>query len=193
MEILSSNGFVIAGFLLFAAAAILVRHLMAGKSRLSRHPYQKQTALFSPDDRVFFRALQDAVGDRYEIFGKIRVTDVIVPKKGAPRAETRLAFNPIAGRHFDFVLCEKSNMTMACAIQLTDKTNPARMPDVGNPIKAVCESVALPYVSFQIQAHYPADEMRERLRLAMSREPFYLVETDGRREPHISNLDDMQF
>ncbi|MBS1213081.1 MAG: uncharacterized protein H6R26_1698, partial [Proteobacteria bacterium] len=98
-----------------------------------------------------------------------------------------------AGRHFDFVLCDKKNLAVACAIQLTDKTDPARSPELGNPIKTVCEAVSLPFVSFHIQADYSIGEMRERLRHAMSQEPFYLVESDGRREPRISNLDDMTF
>lgn len=191
MEILSSNGLIIAGIAVSVVVAVFL--LSAGKARLARHPYQRQASLFTPDDRVFFQALKNAVGESYEIFGKIRVADIVVPKKGTSRTEARLAFSPIAGRHFDFVLCEKPNMAVACVIQLTDKTNPARMPEAGNPIKAVCESVALPHVSVQIQAEYPAHELKERLRLAMSREPFYMVETDGRREPRISNLDDIQF
>ena len=141
-------GLVITGTVTLIAIAILVKTLTAGKSRPPRHPYQKQIALFSPDDQVFHRALTEAVGENYVIFGKIRVADIIVPKKGTPRAEARRAFAPIAGRHFDFVLCEKHNLTVACTIQLTDKTNPARKPDLGNPIKAICETVALPSRAF---------------------------------------------
>ncbi|WP_045226486.1 DUF2726 domain-containing protein [Methyloterricola oryzae] len=192
MEILSSNGVLIAAVLVLSTAACLIWFL-GGAPRAFRHPYQKHTALFSPDDRVFYHALRRAVGDSYEIFAKIRVGDIILPKKGVSRSETRLAFSPITGRQFDFVLCEQSNMTVACVIQLNDKTNPARMPEAGDPIRAVCESVALPYVSFQIQADYPAEDLRERLQRAMSREPFYLAETDGRVEPHISSFDDLKF
>lgn len=173
---------------------ILVKVFSRNGGKAAKHPYQKHTALFSPDDRVFYRALKEAVGYEYEIFGKIRVADIVLPKKGSSRDDARLAFSPIAGRHFDFVLCDKNNLTVACAIQLRDKTNPAKQAeDQKNPLKTVCEAVALPFVRCDIKADYSIPEIREKLQSALRKEPFFLTETDGRKEPRISNIEDMRF
>ena len=51
----------------------------------------------------------------------------------------------------------------------------------------------LPFVRFPIKAYYSAEAIREKLHTAMVKEPFFLVETDGRKEPRISSLDDMKF
>ncbi len=157
--------------------------------KLSRHPYQKHTMLFSPDDRMFFRALKEAVGEEYEIFGKIRVGDIISPKNGGARK----AAASIDGRYFDFVLCDKTALAVICAIQVQDKTHPARQVEEHDPLPAICENLGLPLVRFHVRADYDTREMREKLRKALIKEPFYLMETDGRREPRISNIEDMKF
>jgi len=175
------------------AALILVltfRKLLSRHGgRILRHPYQKHSHLFSPDDRVFHHALKAAMGGDYEIFGKIRVADVVLTKK----TKTRQAFDPLAGRHFDFVLCDKKNLAVMCGILLHDKTNPARQTEQDDPLKRICESVSLPLVVFHVKADYALDEIRDKLRQAMIQEPFYLIETGGRKEPRISSLDDVKF
>lgn len=167
-----------------AAAAFLFRRL-TGRGGKSRHPYQKQTALFSPDDRAFFHPLKQAVGEEYEIFGKIWAGDIIIAKKAVP-------VDAFADQHFDFVLCDKSSLAVVCAIQLHDKTHPDRQAKA-DVLQPICETLGLPLVRFQIKADYPVEEVREKLRKAMVKEPVYLLETDGRKEPRISNIEDMKF
>ncbi|MDD5034322.1 MAG: DUF2726 domain-containing protein [Methylococcaceae bacterium] len=177
----------IVGVTVLIALPFLIRRFSGPSGRKPRHPYQKQTALFTPDERVFFRALKEAVGEEYEIFGKLPVVDIVHSKMGA----SRHALDPLAGRHFDFVLCERDTLTVTCAILLHDKTSPARQiePD---PLQPICENLGLPLRRFQIQAAYSAEEIREKLHQALIKEPFYLVETDGRKEPRISSLEDIE-
>ena len=179
----------IAGFILLA---FLFKRLFWRGKKPSRYPYQRNSLLFSADDRTFFRALQDAVGAEYEIFGKIRVSDIIVQKKGVSGHAVNAAFNPIEGRHFDFVLCEKKILAVACAVQLQDKTQSTSQNEE-DPLMTICENVGLPFVRFPIKADYSAEAIREKLHTAMVKEPLFLVETDGRKEPRISSLDDMKF
>jgi len=194
LESFSITGLIFAAVAALIILPLLVKAFSRNTGRSAKHPYQKQIALFSPDDRVFYDALKEAVGDEYEIFGKIRVADIVLPKKGSSRSDARLAFSPIAGRHFDFVLCDHHNLSVTCAIQLRDKTNPARQTeDQNQAIKTVCESVGLPFVRFDIKADYSIPEVREKLLGALRKEPFFMVETDGRKEPRISNIEDMKF
>lgn len=178
----------IAGIAALLVSIILFRRLARRGGRLSRHPYQKHVALFSSDDRAFFLRLKEAMGEEYEVFGKIHADDIITLKKGIYLDDD----SPIAGRHFDFVLCDKKNLAVACAIQLHDKTQsgPQDGPD---PLQAICENLGLPWVRFQVKADYSVTEVREKLQQAMVKEPFYLLETGGRKEPRISNLEDMKF
>jgi len=178
----------IAGIAVLIVSILLAKRLTRRSGKLSRHPYQKHVALFSADDRAFFQRLKEAMAEDYEIFGKIRVDDIIIPKKGIYLDDN----SPLAGRYFDFVLCDKKNLTVACAIQLHDKTQADRgsAPD---PLQAICENLGLPWVRVHVKADYSVEEVREKLRVAMAKEPFYLGETDGRKEPRISSLENLKF
>jgi len=177
----------IAGLAALVVSILLLRRLGRG-GKHSRHPYQKQAGLFSADDRAFFRPLKAAMGGEYEVFGKIRVEDIIIPRQGA-EAE---ADSPLAGRHFDFVLCDPASLAVACVIQLHDKTRDGRQAE-SDPLPAICESLGLPWARFPVKADYSVDEIQDKLSQAMAKEAFYFVDTDGRKEPRISNLDGMKF
>ncbi len=148
--------------------------------------------IFTADDRAFFRMLKDAVGGEFEIFGKIRVCDIIVPKKGASGHAVKKAFSSIEGRHFDFVLCEKNNLAVACVVQLHDKPHSVRQ-NKEDPLIPICGNLGLPLLRFAITADYSVEEIREKLRKTIIKEPFLLVEMDGRKEPRISGIDGMKF
>ena len=148
--------------------------------------------IFKADEKAFFRTMKDAVGGEYEIFGKIRVTDIIVPKKGASAHAVKKAFNSIEDCYFDFVLCEKTNLAVVCVVQLQDKTHSVRQNQKDTLIP-ICENLGLPLVRFAITTDYSAGEIQEKLHKAIIKGPFLLVETDGRKEPRISSIDGMKF
>jgi len=148
--------------------------------------------LFTADEKAFFRTLKDVVDGEYEIFGKIRVTDIIAPKKGASAHAVKKAFNSIEACHFDFVLCEKTNLAVVCVVQLQDKTDSVRQNETDTLIP-ICENLGLPLVRFAITTDYPVEEIQEKLHKAIIKGPFLLVETDGRKEPRISSIDGLKF
>ena len=170
-----------------AALAALLFLLMRRGGKASRQPYQKQAALFSDQERAFFLALKDAAGAEYEIFAKIPVGDLIAAKKDAARA----AAGPISGKRFDFVLCDKTSLAAVCAIQLRQR--PPRADAPAEALQAICEHLALPLLRFPAQADYSAAELRPALCAALAKTPLHLAETDGRKEPRISNFDDLKF
>jgi hypothetical protein len=186
------NWLIVAGIAALIVSPLLLKRVIGRGGKLSRRSYQKHAAIFSADDRAFFRPLKDAMGEEFEIFGKIRVCDIILPKKSVAQNGKSSALDPIAGRHFDFVLCDKTTLAVACAIQLHDKTVPALQSEQ-DPIKPICENLGLPLVRFNVKADYSVEEIREKLVKAMTREPFYWMETDGRKEPRISSIEDIKF
>ncbi|MEZ5591915.1 MAG: DUF2726 domain-containing protein [Gammaproteobacteria bacterium] len=109
MDLFVINVVAIVFFLILGLAANALKKRGA---RLD-YPYQYQLqALFTPAERSFYGVLKQAVGDQYDIFGKVRVADVLTPKRGMNRSEWQRAFNKISARHFDFVLCDKASLTV---------------------------------------------------------------------------------
>ncbi|WP_018231811.1 DUF2726 domain-containing protein [Thioalkalivibrio thiocyanodenitrificans] len=55
--------------------AVVAWKLRAGGGKATRYPYVKIEGLFSPAERSFLGVLDQAVGDEYRVFGKVRVAD----------------------------------------------------------------------------------------------------------------------
>jgi len=148
--------------------------------------------IFSSDEKSFFIALQKALGTGYLIFAKIRVRDIIQPKKGESRPVGITRLDSGQDHLFDFLICENESLSIVCAVQLHDKSQASRLKGE-DPLHSICNNVGLPLVSFEKNTNYPESEIRARLSKALAKEPLILAESGGRKEPRISNLDDMQF
>ena len=126
--------------------------------------YSKKRTLFSPAERSFLGVLEQAVGDEYRVFGKIRVADVLEPRHGMSRSARQSALNRISAKHFDFVLCARGDLSIACAVELDDAShNEAGRRDRDAFLAAACESAALPLLRVPAERTYAIEEVRTRL------------------------------
>jgi hypothetical protein len=165
---------------ILVAAVILVNALYFWLKRAERRkgglkgfPYQKSDALFTPSERSFLGALQLAAGDNAAIFGKVRVADVVEPKEGLSRSARRRAFNRISAKHFDFLLCDKGDLSAACAIELDDAShNPERRQERDEFLKGVCDSAGIKLIRFPAKSGYLIEEVKRLLpRRLVANEP----------------------
>ena len=90
----------------------------AAKERL---PYKKKDYFFTKAERSFYGVLKQAAGDRFDVFGKVRLADVIEVKKGT--VEWSKYFNRIKSKHVDFLLCEPKFVAPVLVIELDDKSH----------------------------------------------------------------------
>ena len=145
--------------------AVFVLRLSQKKGRQpAEYPYKKLDVLFTPAERSFLGVLNQAVGENAQIFGKVRVADVIAPKKGMPRSDWQKAFNKISGKHFDFLLCDRNDLSVLCAIELNDSShNSKKGKDRDTFLKAACQSANVPLVQFAARATYNIGEIQSSL------------------------------
>ena len=141
---------------------------LIGKSKKSKdkseHSYIKLEAIFTPAERSFFGVLKLVITDDVVVFGKVRVADVITPKKTSVKGDWQRAFNKISAKHFDYVICKSDNLSFVCAIELDDKShNTKRQKDRDELINSACESANLPLVRFPAKLNYDVNELRESL------------------------------
>jgi len=151
---------------LIALALIALFLKLSKKSgSLSREfSYDKQDALFSPAERSFLGVLNQAIEDNAFVFGKVRVADVLKPSKGIARNQWQTAFNKINSKHFDFVLCDKNDLSLLCAIELNDKShNSKKRKERDVFLTSACESAMLPLIQIPAQSAYNIDDIRQTL------------------------------
>jgi len=128
------------------------------------YPYRKIDVLFTPAERSFLGVLNQAVGENTHIFGKVRVADVIAPKKGMPRSEYQKAFNKISSKHFDYLLCDKNDLSVLCAVELNDGShNSKKRKDRDAFLEGACQSANVPLVQFAARATYNINEIQNSL------------------------------
>ncbi len=143
--------------------AVVILKLSQNKKTSSNNlPYRKIDTLFSPAERSFLGVLNQAIGEHVQIFGKVRVADVITPKKGMPRSQWQVAFNKISGKHFDFLLCDKNNLSVLCVIELDDKShNSKKRQERDAFLEGACDAAGLSLIQIPAQATYRINEIQQ--------------------------------
>jgi ssDNA-binding Zn-finger/Zn-ribbon topoisomerase 1 len=128
------------------------------------YPYQNAGALFTPAERSFFGVLNQAVGKSAQIFGKVRVADVVVPRKGPSRSDWQKAFNKISAKHFDFLLCRNDDLSVICAIEVDDSShNSKKRQQRDEFLRGVCNASELPLIQMPAKVGYVIDEVKQVL------------------------------
>lgn len=152
--------FFILAVVLIVFAVIAKQSSKKGKNTES-FQYQKLDALFSPAERSFFGVIKLAVNEKGEVLGKIRVADVITPKKGQQRSDWQRSFNKISSKHFDFLICNKDDLSPICAIELNDKShNSKSRKERDRFLEAACKSAGLPLLQVPAKSAYQVTEIR---------------------------------
>jgi hypothetical protein len=113
---------------LYALAAILIGlvflisigKLLLGTGR-ARYPYGRQETLFSKGERAFYDVLRIAVGNKWLIFAKVRLEDLVSVPIGV---QDRMKWvNKVRQKHADFVLCSCDKISPVLVIELDDKSH----------------------------------------------------------------------
>jgi hypothetical protein len=145
-------------------AIIIVVIALLSKGAVKGHEYQTKGPLFTPAERSFLGILDSAVSEKYRIFGKVRVADVMSPKKGMDRKNWQTAFNKISAKHFDYVLCCKDTLKVIAAVELDDKSHKKKSSQVRDKfLESACESANLKLVRFPAKASYKVCEVSEKI------------------------------
>tara|TARA_R110001592_G_scaffold91618_4_gene267962 strand:+ start:3709 stop:4260 length:552 start_codon:yes stop_codon:yes gene_type:complete len=131
-------------------------------------PYEAISTLFTPAERSFLGVLDNALGNEFRVFGKVRVGDIAKVKSGLGRSANQGAFNKIAYKHFDYIVCRANDLSVVCAIELNDlshSTKRARKRD--ELIQGVCEVIALPLMQVTARQSYSTQEILDQFILTI--------------------------
>ncbi len=117
------EGLVLLVLIVVIVKIISVKFPFHFKASPQSFPYEKQTKLLTPAERSFFGVLDQAVGDSYRIFAKVRLADLFKVRAGLDSKDRLRAFNKISAKHIDFVICDPNSIEVLAAIELDDKSH----------------------------------------------------------------------
>lgn len=147
-------------------AAFLVRLLgQRPLTRTATNSYEAVPSLLSPAERSFFGVLRLAVASDYQIFTKVRLADIVRPVRNPSRSSWRSAFNRIAGKHVDFVLCDSSQFKIVAVIELDDRTHERLERGVRDElVDAALGNAHIPVLRVSARQTYSPSQIREQVR-----------------------------
>lgn len=152
---------------LLIVAAILVGILkvfLTSKRGPTSFPYERVKSLFSPAERSFLGVLDAAISSEYRIFGKVRTADVLRVTKGINRGAWQQAFNKIQSKHFDFVVCRASDLSIVALIELDDKSHSKSARQSRDRfIESAAQAAGIPLLRVPCKKSYPQQEIANLL------------------------------
>ena len=155
--------------LLLAVIVIAVACLLA-VLKMRRAPLNDRLAfvswgvLLTQAERSFMAVLEQALGGRYQVFGKVRLGDVVKPEKGLTSSQQAAAQNEINQKHVDFVICRATDLSVVGVVML-DNASRGQMDGAGQGgfVDRALATARIPVVHFQTRSRYDLQEMRAKL------------------------------
>lgn len=152
------------------------------------YPYKNCGVLFSPAERSFYGVLEQIVGDGIKVFGKVRVADIIEPRKGLSRGEWQKAFNKVSAKHIDFLLCNSNDLSIICAIELDDASHQSsRRQSRDAFLKSACDAAGVPFVQIPAKSGYVIDTIKQVLEPFLNQNVLLSKDTDPQSTEIIMN------
>ncbi|SEN36206.1 DUF2726 domain-containing protein [Nitrosomonas marina] len=148
-------------FLLLFFFSTLVKSIKANQRNIT---YRSVSNLFTPTELSFYHVLKQAVSEKFEIFGKVRIADVIQPGKHLNQKSWRIAFNRIQSKHFDYVICDPETLTIMAIIELDDSShNAENNSNRDRLVNEVCQSANIRLIRFDTKSAYQVGFVREAI------------------------------
>lgn len=122
---------------------------------------QRKSRLLNPSQRQFFDALVEALGDEYFIFTRVGMRGVVEHKKGTGFFERRRTNKQIENSYFDFVLCQKLNMSIFAVVELQNFDGKSKRNRLNREalLARVCNGAGLKLFYFDIRQDYRSKDV----------------------------------
>lgn len=124
--------------------------------------------ILTTTERAFYNVLIEVAGAEFVVLAKVRMADVVRPRRGDMPRDWAKAFRRLAEKHVDFVLCRATDMVVLCAIELDagDPGNPAATAR-RREMSGVFEIAELPLLHFQFQPVYRLQAVADAIAQAL--------------------------
>lgn len=138
------------------------------KRRKVGFPYERRPSLFTETETRFLHILREAAPDM-AVFGKVRLEDVVVVRRGLSESERQAARNSISSRHLDFVLVDPDSTRIMCAVELDDSSHASDRARRADALKnGALAAAGVPLVRVRVSGTYDVLDIRRRIEGAMT-------------------------
>lgn len=127
-------------------------------------PFKRRTNLFSQVERTFLDLIEQAVGGRYRVVCRVRLTDIIALRQNTDKKIAKSAVLRATGKQLDFVLCDKTDMSPIVAIDLVHKQGKEGYKAQRDWfVSGALDAARIPHLRIKVKSGYTPQEIREAI------------------------------
>jgi very-short-patch-repair endonuclease len=126
------------------------------------YPYIKKKYFFTMAELKFYKTLQEIMGDKYYIFPKVRISDLIEAKYSKTRYKW---FNKIKSKHVDFLICDKDPITSKAIIELDDSSHSSISTKTRDQfVNEAFANAGIPTVHVRARSKYNKEDLIQQIK-----------------------------
>ncbi|NNM01016.1 MAG: DUF2726 domain-containing protein, partial [Gammaproteobacteria bacterium] len=145
---------------------------VAFRRRPPTYTYVQEAPLFTDAETAFLEELDAALPESLRLFGKVRIADILQPAAGLDRSTWRTAFNRIAAKHVDYLLCDRDTLEPVLAVELDDASHArADRSERDEFLDLAFEQAGLPLLRVPAAARYDQQALHDAIEDAASAGP----------------------
>ena len=123
-------------------------------------PFDSKASVFTPAEKNFQNLLEQAMGHKYRIINRVKLSDIVTIRNGVSNRASQSAASNADGKYLDFVICERSSMKLLGAVDLVDTQGRGYKIKKDWFISGALEAASVPHLRIKVKANYTLDEIR---------------------------------
>ena len=123
-------------------------------------PFDSKAAVFTPAEKNFQNLLEQAMGHKYRIINRVKLSDIVTIRNGVSNRASQSAVSNAEGKYLDFVICERSSMKLLGAVDLVDTQGRGYKLKKDWFVSGALEAASVPHLRIKVKANYTLDEIR---------------------------------
>ena len=150
-------------FILFTLISLIVVVALLA-SRLNDNsfpfPFDSKKSIFTPTEKNFHHLVEQAVGPKYRVLNRVKLSDVVTIRQGISSRASQTAVNNADSKYLDFVICDRSTMKLLGAIDLVDTQGRGYKIKKDWFVSGALEAASIPHLRIKVKANYTLAEIR---------------------------------
>jgi hypothetical protein len=135
-------------------------------------PFKKKVSLFTPVERTFLAMIEEAVGQKYRIMCRVRLADIVTVRQSTDKKTSKDALARASGRHLDFVLCSKEDMSPVMAIDLVHNNGKEGYKSQRDWfVTGSLDAAHIPHVRIKVRSGYKVQDIKECIEAKLPSKP----------------------
>jgi hypothetical protein len=123
-------------------------------------PFDSKKAIFTPAEKNFQNLIEQALGPKYRVINRVRLSDVVTIRKGVSSRASQTAAKSAETKYLDFVICNRSSMKLLGAIDLVDTQGRGYKIKKDWFVSGSLEAASIPHLRIKVKANYTLEEIR---------------------------------